>query len=256
MSVTIGSVPYLNARPLVDWFYRTDAGRASGVRVVEDTPSRLAGPLESGELACALLSSIEWVRRPEFGYVDGLCIASRGPVESVRVFCRVPRERVRSVALDTSSLTSVALVRLLSARLFPAGATLVSAPPDAEAMLSSCDAALLIGDLGFRDWPGVVQTIDLGTEWTAWTGLPFVWALWVGRPEFLTPELSDDLHRALTWGEANRELLAGCTASSHQTTPARALHYLRDVMRFRLEDVERAGLVRFAAEVRAAGLVS
>ncbi|GIV16801.1 MAG: hypothetical protein KatS3mg022_2236 [Armatimonadota bacterium] len=130
----IGSVPYLNAKPLVSWFH-TPEGEDRGIEVVYDVPSRLAQMVETGKVACAMVSSIEFFRRPHWQAVPHIAIASTGRVLSVRLFSRVPLDRVRSVALDTGSLTSSALVQVLFARWWQAKPEYISAAPDLEAML-------------------------------------------------------------------------------------------------------------------------
>lgn len=242
---TIGSVPYLNARPLVAWFTRTEEGRASGYRVIEAPPSQLATMLERGEIACGLLSSVELFRRPEFGYVPGIGIAADGAVESVRLFSRIPLDQVRSVALDTSSLTSVAMLKILLWRVAGVSPSFVPMAPDGEAMLAACDAALLIGDRGFAPVGSAVEVVDLGAMWKAWTGLPFVYALWIGPKSELDADLEQTLVRAAEWGMSRIAEIASSTAADHGTDPARALHYLRDVMRFALTPPMGVALERF-----------
>src|SRR5205823_376000 len=132
---------------------------------------------------------IEYLRG-DYRIVPGLAIASRGPVASVALFTTRPMSEVRSIALDTSSRTSVALVRVFCARLFAIQPAFEMHAPDLDAMLARCDAALIIGDVALfadrgnvpltPDPPDVVaravEKIDLGEVWTRATGLPFVYA--------------------------------------------------------------------------------
>ena len=115
MSIRIGSVPYLNEKPLTRWFSHTDAGRASGVEVVYAVPSELARMLQAGEIAAALVSSFEYFRTPGYAVVPGISISGQDDIESVRAFARVPWRKIESLALDTSSLTSAALLKILLA---------------------------------------------------------------------------------------------------------------------------------------------
>lgn len=96
----IGSVPYLNARPLTDWFTETDEGRALGANLEFILPSQLAPRLEPGDFAAALVSSVAWIRRPGLSYAPGVAVACDGPVRSVRLFSQVPVARIRRVALE------------------------------------------------------------------------------------------------------------------------------------------------------------
>lgn len=255
MSIVIGSVPYLNARPLVDWFTETPEGRASGVEVVERVPSELHGMLEREEIACALLSSVTSFRHPEWRHAPGAAICSNGPVESVRLFSRVPISEITSVALDTSSLTSVTLIQILLKERYRLNPTYISQPPNLDTMLGIADAALLIGDNGFREYDPQLHKLDLGAEWTALTGLPFVYALWLGPPERLTEPLEAVLVRAKKWGTANVRSIAERTAAKHGKSVAGARHYMTQAIRYDLGEREEAGLRIFGSKLAQLGLV-
>jgi chorismate dehydratase len=139
--VLIGSVPYLNAKPLVAWFDTTE-GKGSGVEVLYDVPSRLARMVEAGEVACAMVSSVELFRHADWKAVPGIAIASTGKVLSVRLFSKVPVDRIRSLALDTSSLTSSALVQVLFARWWQVSPRYIPASqPGQNASAGGCRAA-------------------------------------------------------------------------------------------------------------------
>lgn len=249
MSTIIGSVPYLNGRPLMRWFTDTPEGRASGVSVVEAVPSRLAQMLEKREIAAALVSSVELFRAPGLTYAPGCAVIADGTVESVRLFSRVSVGDIRRVALDTSSLTSVALTKIILRERYGLTPEYVSAPPDLRTMLTNADAALLIGDLGYRDYGAGFVTLDLGAEWKTLTGLPFVYACWIGYPDFLTPELIALLHTAKEWGTQNLLAIADAEYAALGETPQRARHYLTDIMRYTMGRREEAALALFGAKV-------
>jgi chorismate dehydratase len=253
--ITIGSVPYLNARPLVRWFYDTEEGRASGIRVVESVPSELARMLERGEVAAALVSSVELFRAPGLTYAPGAAVAAEGPVLSVRLLSRVPLERIRSVALDTSSLTSVALVKILLAERFGLNPQYGHAPPNLERMLAEADAALLIGDLGYREYDASLHVLDLGAAWYELTGLPFVYALWIGTGVSLTAELTGVLFRAKEWGKAHLPDIARTEYRRLNETYERTLNYLTHIMHYDVGPREEQGLRLFGQKARAQGLL-
>ncbi|MBC8141792.1 MAG: menaquinone biosynthesis protein [Armatimonadetes bacterium] len=248
MSIVIGSVPYLNGRPLMRWFTDTPQGRASGVSVVEAVPSRLAQMLEKREIAAALVSSVELFRAPGLTYAPGCAVIADGAVESVRVFSKVPVADIRRVALDTSSLTSVALTKIILRERYGLSPEYVSCPPDLQAMLADADAALLIGDLGYRDYGTAYVTLDLGAEWKTLTGLPFVYACWIGYPANLTPELIALLQTAKEWGTQNLLAIADAEHTALDETQARARHYLTDIMRYTMGYREEAALALFGAK--------
>lgn len=244
----IGSVPYLNAKPLVTWFH-TPEGEDRGIKVVYGVPSRLARMVAADEVACAMVSSIELFRHPDWQAVPHIAIASTGKVWSVRLFSQVPLERVRSVALDTSSLTSSALVRVLFARWWQAKPEYISAAPNLEAMLRRADAALLIGDQGMLAGAEGLTVADLGEEWYRWTGLPFVWALWLGRQERITPSLVEALLQARQWGLEHIEQVVRQESERLGAEEGLVRHYLCDVMQYDMTSAHEEGLVRFAEEV-------
>lgn len=255
MSTVIGSVPYLNGRPLMRWFTDTPEGSSSEIGVVEAVPSILARHLEAGELAAALVSSVELFRRAGFSHVPGCGVIADGAVESVRVFSRVPVDKIRSVALDTSSLTSVALTKIILAERYGLCPEYIPCAPDLARMMEMADAALLIGDLGYRDYGPGYETLDLGAEWKALTGLPFVYACWVGYPDRLTHGLVGALLQAKEWGTRNLIPIADAEFDRLNETRDRARHYLTEVMRYTLGPDEEAALALFGKKVHSHGLV-
>ena len=108
MKLRIGSVPYLNAKPLVDWFHSPECD--ADVEVIYAVPSQLAQMLRRDELDVANVSIFEAFQNPALTLVPGISISAYGAVKSVRLFSQVPLAEVRTVAMDTSSLTSVALL--------------------------------------------------------------------------------------------------------------------------------------------------
>lgn len=250
----IGCVPYLNAKPLIAWFH-TPEGKSSGVEVVYDVPSRLAQMVEAGEVACALVSSIELFRRSDWVAVPRIAIASTGKVLSVRLFSRTPLDRVRSVALDTSSLTSSALVQVLFARWWQAKPKYLPAPPDLDAMLQRADSALLIGDRGMLARAEGLHVADLGEEWYRWTGLPFVWAMWLGKAGNITPPVVETLLAARRWGLEHIEQIVRSEVSRLGAEEDLIRHYLRDIMQYEVTPDHEQALKRFAEECRRLGVV-
>src|SRR5579859_4688343 len=102
MRLRIGSVPYLNAKPLVDWFHSPDCD--ADVEIIYQTPSKLARMVRSGEIDLCNCSIFESLREPGLAIIPGISISSDGPVKSVRLFCSKPIYELQTVALDTSSL--------------------------------------------------------------------------------------------------------------------------------------------------------
>jgi chorismate dehydratase len=253
--VRLGAVGYLNARPLV---YGLEASPQFELRF--DVPSKCAELLHEGAIDLGLIPSIEYnhpITRTEYSIVPDLAIASSGPVASVAIYSQRPMPDVRSIALDTSSRTSVALVRVLCKREFKISPRLEHRGPDLDEMLAACDAALIIGDNALmRDGDGSVEKIDLGEVWMRTTGLPFVYAFWAGRHGCLSPRDVEVLHGARDRGlqhtsEIAREYFAGLP--ERQAMGAR---YLRDNIKYSLGAQERAGLELFYRYAVEAGVIS
>ena len=255
-TVRLGAVGYLNARPLV---YGLDRSPRFDVRY--DVPSECARLLHAHEIDVGLIPSIEYLRGAPYRIVPGLAIASRGPVASVAIYATKPMADVRSIALDTSPRTSAALVSVLCARRFKIQPRLESRGPDLGDMLAHCDAALIIGDNALfqqstiNNQQSAISKVDLGEEWSALTGLPFVWALWAGWADALGAEDVAALQRARDEGverpgELAREYLAD--TPERQETGAR---YLRQNIKYYLGDNERTGLETFYRYSAEAGLV-
>ena len=266
----LGAVGYLNARPLVH-------GLALSPRFAlrYDVPSECARLLHEGTIDLGLIPSIEYLRGGPYAIVPDLAIASRGPVASVALYTTRPMEDVRSIAMDTSSCTSVALVSVLCARLFKIAPLLEPHGPDLDGMLEQSDAALIIGDNALlldhtrvplttaatptpasRRPQSAIEKIDLGEAWTAMTGLPFVYAFWAGRPGAATAADVEALQRARNAGVTQSETIAREYFPDSLVRQAAGARYLRDNIKYYLGDDERAGLEAFYRYAAEAGVVS
>jgi chorismate dehydratase len=240
--IRLGAVAYLNARPLV---YGLEL-KSALFSLRFDVPSKCASLLHENAIDIGMIPSIEYLRGHEaYHIVPELAITSDGPVASVALFTRVPVTAIRTIAADTSSRTSNALVRLLCLERFGIDPEFVPMAPDAEAMLERCDAALLIGDpaLYLETEPIGVTKVDLGAEWTSMTGLPFVWAFWAGRGGALSAAGKEALIAARDAGVAGSDRLAEEYCGPTHAALGRA--YLRDNIRYVLGDREAEGLRRF-----------
>jgi chorismate dehydratase len=242
-AVRLGAVGYLNARPLT-WALDRSPDRW---RVRYDVPSACAALLHAGEIDLGLIPSIEYLQSPDYRFVPGVGIGSRGPVASVALFTGVPVESIRRVALDTSSRTSVALFKVLARHRFAIEPAFLHHAPDLVAMMRACEAALLIGDPAFdTDHASLgVQKIDLGAEWTAMTGRPFIYAAWTGRPNAVNADDVRALQEAQEDGVRARLDIAAEYGRGDAAVTARAADYLRDNVRYGLGPEEAAGLQLF-----------
>jgi chorismate dehydratase len=240
--VRLGAVAYLNARPLV---YGLEL-RSELFTLRYDVPSKCAALLHEGSIDIGMIPSIEYLRgRDAYRIVPGCAIASAGPVASVALFSTKPVGQIRSIAADTSSRTSNGLLRVLCGERFGIDPPFVPMPPDVDAMLTRCDAALLIGDPALFLDPhsrGLLK-IDLGQHWTEMTGLPFIWAFWAGRESVLQPRVVSALVEARDVGVAAADAIAAAYCGPERTALGQA--YLRENVYYALGDREEAGLRRF-----------
>ncbi len=249
--VRVGCVEYLNARPL----WHGLGNRPDLFSLKYDVPSRCSAWLHSGEVDLALLSSIEYT--PRYRVVPGAAITSTGPVSSVAVFSRKPLTRARTVALDSSSRTSVTLMRVLCAEWFDIEPVYVTMGPDLPAMLKRCDAALLIGDNAlFVDHKALsLRKHDLCDEWRGMTGLPFVFAFWTGRPGALTPAHLQAIRDSREAGVAALDDIAGAHYPGDETLAATGRAYLQKNIQYRLDVECVASLQRFYASASNLGVI-
>ena len=143
---------------------------------------RCAELLAEGRADAALIPVIEYQRIPGLKIAPGACVASKKSVRSVLLASRVPINRVRSVAIDTSSRTSAALIQIILKRFYDLGVSYQNSAPKLADMLESNDAALIIGDPAMID-RSTLYVYDLAEEWRKHTGHPFVFAFWAIRPD-------------------------------------------------------------------------
>jgi chorismate dehydratase len=254
MKYRIGSVPYLNAKPLVDWFHSPDCDVEA--EVIYAVPSMLATMLRNDEVDVANVSIFESFQNPELVLFPGISISSDGPVKSVRLFSKVAFECIQSVALDTSSLTSSALTRILLRERFGISPCYEHHPPQLEAMLAACDAGLIIGDLKLFDLHPDTRVYDLGRGWQELTGLPFVYAAWLARQDRVSPELTEALTRAKAWGVARREELASTWAEILELPLDLCRDYLLNVMDYDLSPRHLEGMRLFRRKCLEHGLIT
>jgi chorismate dehydratase len=246
--VRLGAVSYLNAEPAV---YGLDAD--PGFRLERDVPSRIARRLHAGDVDLGIIPSIEYA----FGHyaiVPGSAIASRGAVRSVCLFHHGPLEKVRRVALDTSSRTSVTLAKVLLRERLGRSPQYVPMAPSLVDMLAVADAALMIGDPAL-DQEGDVPRLDLGEEWLRVTGLPFVFACWAGRAGSVNPAGVRRLQAALASGRAHFDEIAERQARGVPGRAERYRAYLRENIVFELGEAEQAGLREFYRRAHALSLI-
>jgi chorismate dehydratase len=249
--IRLGAVDYLNARPLVHGLDQ----RAGLFSLRFDPPSRCADLLQEQQIDVGMIPAIEYCRGPEYRIVPGMAIVSARTVASVALFSQKPVGDVRTIAADTSSRTSNALLRILCAERFGIAPAFRPMSPDPDAMLAACDAALIIGDPALFLDPAAtgVEKIDLGEHWTEMTGLPFVWAFWAGRPGIVTSAAVRALREARDAGVADTDAIAASYCGPERAALGRV--YLRDNIQYVLGDGEIAGVRKYYELAARHGLI-
>jgi chorismate dehydratase len=200
----VGHIQFLNCLPLYWGLART--GTLLDLELTKDTPEKLSERLVAGELDVGPVTLVEYLKNADdlVAFPD-IAVGCDGPVMSCVIVSQVPLEQLDGarVALGSTSRTSVRLAQLLLAERFGVQPDYYTCPPDLALMMREADAAVLIGDAALRanlhDGPKYGLAVhDLGALWKEWTGLPFVFAVWAARKEYLErePELTRQVHQA------------------------------------------------------------
>ena len=238
----IGAVSYLNTKPLVAGLEAI----SDRYELVFDLPSRLADRLASGELDVALIPSVEATLNPNYRIVSDACIGCRGPVWSVKLVSKVPAGEIKTLALDEGSRTSRALTKVILAHKFNCRPELSNLSMQSDWRESSTDAVLIIGDRAMNlDASHFVHQWDLGEVWNQWTGLPFVFAMWVAREEDELDFLAGLLSQARDRGTSQLAQLVDANYGKYNLTREQCDDYLKNRLHFSLGVDEKKALKLF-----------
>jgi chorismate dehydratase len=257
MPFRIGAVSYLNTKPLIHGL--TD--RLPDCDLVLDLPSRLAERLSAGDLDVALIPSVEFLRASrDFEIISNACIACRGAVRSVQLLFRRAPQSVRSIALDVGSRTSAAMAQVLLYERFGIRPSVSTLPIEADFYLDCSDALLVIGDRAMKiQTDRFLECWDLGAHWNQWSGLPFVFAMWVARRSesgnSRLAEVSEALEACRDQGLANARAIAGQFAPDYDLSLDDCLLYFTKQLHFTLGEREQAGLHLFSDQLQQMGLL-
>lgn len=246
LPLRVGLFPYLNVQPIIHGLRGEQ-----GIQLVIDLPSRIADQFRSHRLDLAMVPSFE-AATLDAPILTSACIASDGPVETVVLHHKTTLDRVKTLAVDEASRTSVVLARLLIAEASGGLPRIIPFSPS-RPETPDADAALVIGDPAFHWGREGFARIDLGLEWRKRQNLPFVFAVMVRGPR------AGESGLAARLGEATRRGLeaAPTIARSYNSgvDAERAEHYLRHVIRYDLGEREKAGLALFHRLAQARNLL-
>jgi chorismate dehydratase len=277
----ISIVEYLNTAPLV-WGFTE--GPLTGKYDLSFTfPSQCAEALRRGNADVAIIPAIEYQRIDDLVAIPDIAIAAEGEVRSILVVAKRPIEMAKRIALDTSSRSSAALVRLLAQEYWKVRPEYVEAAPDPSEMLKQADAALVIGDPALRislkmdalsgkapsgeqccqgdpdelPVPGfeTIWVYDIAHQWREMTGRPCVLAIWAAHRDALTPEAIADFYASRQYGLQRVAEIAEAAAIKLDLPPKALERYLIENIHFDLHGDYLDGLRLYFEKAAAAGLI-
>jgi len=254
----VSAISYLNTVPLMWGFEHGSAG--AHFQVTYTIPSQCAANLKSGAADIGIIPAAAYASIPDLVILPRVAIASIRPVRSILLVAKVPLDKIRTVALDTSSLTSVALLKVLFAKWWGAGRNFTAMAPHIDQMLSVNDAGLVIGDPALRIDRSKYITFDLAEEWIRLTGKPFVFAFWAVRKESLR-NIAPDLDLAAVFQGSRDDGLAPDSlhviaeewAPRLYLSPAEVMSYLTENIHYYLDPECIEGLQLFYQYARDCG---
>jgi len=277
----VSVVEFLNTAPLV-WGF-TDGPLAGKYDLSFTVPSQCAEALRRGDVDVAIIPAIEYQRMENVIALPRMAVAAKGEVRSLLVVSGKPIEMARRIALDTSSRSTAALVRMLAAKHWRIKPEFVEAAPNASEMLKDADAALIIGDpaLGISlkmealsgkspsgeeccqgdaddmPVPGVetLFVYDVAYQWREMTGKPCVLAIWAGRKDAITPEVVADFQASKQYGLSRVREIAEAASIKLDLPPGALERYLTDNINFDLDEENLAGLQLYFEKAAAMGLI-
>src|SRR5438067_3829026 len=232
----IAASSYLNTAPLI-WSFIHGTQRDSVELFTDTAPARCAEMLERGEVDAALVPVIEYQRMPEVLLVPDVCVGSKSAVRSVvLVTHRNNLKKVERVALDESSRTSVALVKIIFREFLGFEPEWISAAPDLKSMLRAADAALIIGDPAMKIPRDQFRVFDLAALWHEFTGFGFVFAMWMARTASVEQIRSINFAAARDEGLANLDQIAADYATRIRLSETEIKNYLTENVVFSVDE--------------------
>jgi chorismate dehydratase len=238
----IAASSYLNTAPLI-WSFIHGVQRDAVDLFTDTAPARCAEMLARGEVDAALVPVIEYQRLAGVSIVPDVCVGSRSAVRSVVLATRRNNlKKVTRVALDDSSRTSVALVKIVFREFLGFEPEWQSSPPDLATMLAHNDAALIIGDPAMKIPRDQFRVFDLATMWHEFTGFGFVFAMWMARASVANRVQAIDFAAARDEGLANLDEIAARHEGQTGLSPAEVKDYLTNNIAFQMDEDMKKGL--------------
>jgi chorismate dehydratase len=238
----VAASSYLNTAPLI-WSFSHGSRRGKAELLTDKAPARCAEMLAHSEVNAALVPIIEYQRLTDIVVVPDVCVGSRSAARSVVLATRLNNlKKVKRVALDNSSRTSVALVKIIFQEFLGFEPEWTSAPPDLKSMLAHADAALIIGDPAMKISTPQFRVFDLATLWHEFTGFGLVFAMWMARAEDAVRIRQLDFAGARDEGLAHLQEISTDYEQPVGLTPSEIKQYLTQNIAFGIDDEMLKGL--------------
>ena len=238
----IAASSYLNTAPLI-WSFLYGSRQNTVELFTHKAPSRCAEMLRTGEVDAALVPVIEYQRIPDVVIVPDVCVGSRDSVRSVVIASKQNNlKKIKRVALDNSSRTSVALVKIIFREFLGFEPEWQDAPPDLRRMLEHNDAALIIGDPAMKIPRDKFRVFDLATLWHEFTGLGFVFAMWMAGASQAERIHAIDLKAIRDEGLTHLDEIAAGYEDQAALSPAEIKDYLTGNIAFQMDEKMMKGL--------------
>jgi len=218
------------------------------------TPAHCADAVRDEKADIGIIPAIEYHRIDHLQIISGIAIASKLRVRSVLLLSRVPIEKIQSVAVDTSSRTSAAFLRILLGKFYSLEVEFIPSVPRPHEMLKGADAALVIGDPALT-YRGSAEVYDLAVEWKKFTGLPFVFAFWAGHAHKNLSLHRKDFDESREFGLAHVDDIAAEYGLKLRMDPADVKVYLTENIDYSLDEENCRGLRLFFKLAREAGII-
>lgn len=237
----ISAVSYLNTFPFV--FGLKKSGHLHNFTLELDVPSLCAEKLKNGTVDIALVPAGALPEISEFHYISDYCIGAVGEVKTVLLLSKVPLDQISRIHLDFDSRTSVELVKVLAKHHWHISPQWESLKPEQSVLMPQFESLVAIGDKTFairKDFPYIY---DLAAEWISFTGLPFVFAVWISK-EKLPDDVLSDFSRALAFGISHKR---ECVDYFHYKLPdcSDSLSYLEHNISYDFDAKKKEGLNAF-----------
>ena len=249
----VSAVQYLNTVPLIWGMLKGD--QQGKFELAFTTPAMCADDVRQKKAHIGIIPSIEYHRIENAEIISGISIASKSEAKSVLLISKVPVEKIKTIAMDSSSRTSAALVRILMRKFYSRWIHVTQSLPRPVEMLKRADAALIIGDPALAYDGQASHVYDLAAEWKKFTGLPFVFALWVGHAEVRLSRYRPDFEASRNYGLAHVDDIAAEYGPKLHMDPAAVKTYLTQNIDYSLDEENRKGLRLFFKLAREAGII-